>query len=75
MPMLGIFKHLYDGSYSSHELLYCEGRALVKIQMGLPYNWCLACSDATAVIQHATRSPTYDTIDLTTTKYYGHDKT
>jgi len=36
--MLVIFKHINDESYSYHELQYCEGWALVKIQMGLPDN-------------------------------------
>ena len=66
MLMLVIFKHIYDGSYSSHELQYCEGWALVKIQVGLPDNLCLACSDAAAVLTTGyTRSPTYNNIDLT----------
>jgi hypothetical protein len=38
MLMLVIFKHVYDESYSSQELQYCEGWALVKIQVGLPDN-------------------------------------
>lgn len=38
MLMLVIFKRIYDGSYSYHELQYGEGWALVKIQVGLPIN-------------------------------------
>lgn len=38
MLMLVIFKRIYDGSYSYHELQYGEGWALVKIQVGLPNN-------------------------------------
>lgn len=38
MLMLIIFKHIYDESYSSHELQYREGWALVMIQVGLPDN-------------------------------------
>jgi hypothetical protein len=41
MLMLVVFKHICDGSNSSHELQYCEGWALVKILVGLPDNYAL----------------------------------
>jgi len=57
MLKLVIFKRIYDGSYSNHELQYGEGWALVQIQVGLPNNWCLTWSDATAVLQQVTHAP------------------